>query len=158
MLYSNTPIRFGNMETNNFMHMGAEYVIANLMIHSVSPQARRLAEQLYTCDPFVIDIKLNSDSRNRSAEIANTYLKTIGRRLVFEKKKKQVTKFVMSPIQFDGDPIQRPFVPIPKQIWHKGMDYEKLFQEEQEFEKLKKDNHAESPVWFDASNPEGWFD
>jgi hypothetical protein len=152
-LYSNTPIRFGNMETNNFMHMGAEYVIANLMIHSISPQARRLAEQLYTCDPFVIDIKLNSDSRNRSAEIANTYLKTIGRRLVFEKRKKVKTKFTISPIVFTKDPKTKPIVFIPEDL-REGFDPEKDFKERQELIAKKKKTKAVSPIWFEGRREE----
>ena len=148
-LYSNTPIRFGNMETNNFMHMGAEYVIANLMIHSISPQARRLTEQLYTCDPFVIDIKLNSDSKNRSAEIANTYLKTIGRRLVFEKRKKHIEKITISPITFFEDPVKEAITFVPKQL-QDGFDYEKAFKERQELEKKKKKTKAVSPLLFDG--------
>jgi len=148
-LYSNTPIRFGNMETNNFMHMGAEYVIANLMIHSISPQARRLAEQLYTCDPFVIDIKLNSDSRNRSAEIANTYLKTIGRRLVFEKRKKKIERITMSPITFFEDPVKEAITFVPEEL-QDGFDYEKAFKERQVLEKKKKKTKAISPLLFEG--------
>ena len=60
-LYPNTPIRFGNMETNNMAHIGVDALISNMMIHSLSPQGRRLVEQMYTGDPFHIDIKLNSE-------------------------------------------------------------------------------------------------
>ena len=102
-LYPNTPIRFGNMETNNMAHIGVEPLIANMMIHSLSPQGRRLVEQMYTGDPFHIDIKLDSNSKNRSAEIANTYLKAIGRRLTFIKKPKDITKITISPVSFDHD-------------------------------------------------------
>ena len=87
-LHRNTPIRFGNMEINDMNHLGAETVITTLMIHSVSPNARRLVEQMYTRNPFQVDIRLGEESTNRSAEIVNTYLKTIGRKLVFKKKKK----------------------------------------------------------------------
>ena len=87
-LHRNTPIRFGNMEINDMNHLGAETIITTLMIHSVSPNARRLVEQMYTRNPFQVDIRLGEESTNRSAEIVNTYLKTIGRKLVFKKKKK----------------------------------------------------------------------
>jgi DNA replication protein DnaC len=50
------------METNDLNHLGAGYIIQNLMIHSLSPHARRLTEQMYTCNPFSIDIKLDDDS------------------------------------------------------------------------------------------------
>lgn len=93
-LFRSTPIRFGNMEINDMIHVGVENVITTLMIHSVSPRARRLVAEMYTCDPFDIDIKLDADSTNRSAEIVNTYLKTIGRRLVFRKLKKCCKKAV----------------------------------------------------------------
>ena len=96
------------METNNFNHIGAENVIANLMIHSTSPQGRRLVEQMYTDDPFTIDIKLDSNSKNRSAEIANTYLKTIGRRLTFVKIKKAIHRLISKPIEFIDDKEIRP--------------------------------------------------
>lgn len=87
-LHRSTPIRFGDMETADFGHMGMEYVISNLMIHSVSPEARLLVEKWYTDNPFITDIKLDSNSKNRSAEQVNVYLKSIGYRLVFKKIRK----------------------------------------------------------------------
>jgi hypothetical protein len=129
--------------------MGADYVISNLMIHSTSPQGRRLAEQLYTCDPFVIDIKLNGDSKNRSAEIANTYLKTIGRRLVFEKRKKIKKKLTISPIVFTKDPVTKPIMFVPKDL-QEGFDYEKEFQDRQKLIAKKKKTKAISPIWFEG--------
>ena len=77
------------METEDFMHMGVEHVISTLMIHSVSPQARRLTEEMLTGDPYHVDIVLDDKSKNRSVEILNTYLKTIGLKIVFEKVKKK---------------------------------------------------------------------
>ena len=100
-LHRNTPIRFGNMEINDMNHLGAETVITTLMIHSVSPHARRLVEQMYTKNPFHVDIRLGEDSSNRSAEVVNTYLKTIGRRLVFKKKPKQIrTPIIQNAVTF----------------------------------------------------------
>lgn len=84
-LHANTPIRFGNMEVEHMGHMGAEPVIEALMIHSVSPQGRRLYEQALTGDPYNINIKLDDDSRNRQAEILNARLKAMGLKLVFNK-------------------------------------------------------------------------
>ena len=135
-LYSNTPIRFGNMETNDLNHLGAGYIIQNLMIHSLSPHARRLTEQMYTCNPFSIDIKLDDDSSNRSAEIANTYLKTIGRRLIFEKKPKFRQKITFSPFSFVKDPIKRPFYFVKEE----GFDFEKDWNDRQALKaKIAKD-------------------
>jgi hypothetical protein len=146
-LYPNTPIRFGNMETNNFDHIGADIVIANMMIHSLSPHGRRLTEQMYTGDPFNIDIKLDSESKNRSAEIANTYLKTIGRRLRFIKRRKVREKIAVSPIIFERDPVIYPILFVPESL-REGFDYEKDFAERQELNERKKD--AISPLLFEG--------
>ena len=148
-LYPNTPIRFGNMETNNMAHIGVDALIANMMIHSTSPQGRRLVEQMYTGDPFHIDIRLNSDARNRSAEIANTYLKTIGRRLTFVKRKKKITKITISPVSFDRDPYRHPVSFVPESM-RSGFDYEKDFIERQELKEAKIKAGAKSPVRFEG--------
>lgn len=143
-LYPNTPIRFGNMETNNMNHIGADAVIANMMIHSLSPQGRRLVEQMYTGDPFEIDIKLDSHSKNRSAEIAATYLKTIGRRLKFIRKRKHRQKITMSPIYFtkDPNPVTHPISFIPEHMRDK---YDFLHDE------IRKENKdVKSPIYFEG--------
>lgn len=152
-LHPNTPIRFGNMETNNMNHLGVDVAVSNLMIHSVSPQGRRLVEQMYTEDPFKIDIKLDSDSRNRSAEIANTYLKTIGRRLKFTKRRKVRTKLAISPVTFTKDPTVYPISFVPKDM-RDGFDYEKDFEDRQKLEELKIANKSESPVEFEGRRRE----
>jgi hypothetical protein len=100
-LYTKTPIKFGEMETGDLAHLGAEPVIINLMLHSASPHGRRLAEELLTGDPFNINIKLDEDSKNRNVEILNAYLKTMGLRLVFEKiYKKKITPALIKPAEF----------------------------------------------------------
>lgn len=105
--FRNTPIRFGNMELNDETHLGIEVIVANLMIHSVSPHARRLTEQLYFCDPFDINIELDKDSINRSAEIVATYLKTIGRKLVFRKiKRKKIKPITFDTVTFKNSPVK----------------------------------------------------
>ena len=148
-LVPNTPIRFGNMETNNMNHLGADVVISNLMIHSVSPQGRRLTEQMYTGDPFKVDIKLDSDSKNRSAEIANTYLKAIGRVLKFFKRRKHREKITISPISFDRDPVEYPISFVPENM-RDGFDYEKDFNERQKIEAEKVKKNAQSPLEFEG--------
>lgn len=149
-LYPNTPIRFGNMETNNMGHIGVDSLISNMMIHSLSPQGRRLVEQMYTGDPFNIDIRLDSDSRNRSAEIATTYLKAVGRRIKFIKRRKNIKKITFSPITFDHSPYSVPisFVPEDKR---KGFDYIKDFEERQKYYKKVKESGAVSPVTFEGT-------
>jgi hypothetical protein len=119
------------------------------MLHSTSPQGRRLTEQMYTCDPFHIDIKLNSDSKNRSAEIANVYLKTIGRRLVFIKRKKQIKKPIsISPISFEKDPIRHPISFIPTDVDIKDIDVEKDYKERLKLN--KKRENTPSPIVFEG--------
>lgn len=138
-LYSNTPIRFGNMETNDLNHLGAGYIVQNLMIHSLSPHARRLTEQMYLCNPFSIDIKLDDDSSNRSAEIANTYLKTIGRRIIFEKIPKYIHKIAFTPFTFTKSPVKRPFYFVKE----KDFDFEKDWEERQALkEKIANDKNV----------------
>ena len=88
--HSNTPIKFGNMEIDEFDHMGTEYVLEMLMLHSVSPEARLLMEQALTGDPYNVDIKLDGKSKNSQVEILNARLKVMGLRLVFRKRKKNI--------------------------------------------------------------------
>lgn len=125
-LYSQTPIRAGSMEIDNMNHIGAEYVVSNLLLHSLSPQGRRLVEQFYTGDPFTVDIKLDKDSKNRSAEILNTYLKTIGLRIRFIKTLKKKPKTIsISPISFtDGATKKVPF----RFVYDKDFDFQKDFE------------------------------
>lgn len=100
-LYSRTPIRFGDMETGNLIHLGAKLVVQMLMLYSTSPNARRLTDRLLTDDAFDIDIKLDTNSRNRNVEILNVYLKTMGLRLVFTKKKiEPIVPVMINAIKF----------------------------------------------------------
>ena len=115
-LYSKTPIRFGDMETGNLIHLGAELVVQMLMLYSTSPHARRLASQMLTCDPFKIDVKLDDTSINRNVEILNAYLKTMGLRLSFKKTpKKLIRPALIDPVSFftpPEDPYIHPISPI----------------------------------------------
>ena len=131
-LHSNTPIRFGNMEINNYNHLGPEAVIENLMIHSVSPHARKTVKQMYTCDPYHINIRLDNEATNRGAEIINTRLKTIGRRLVFKKVKKERIKTTIAPIYFVKDPYVSPISFVDK-----NTDVEQYYKEQEELKAKK---------------------
>ena len=102
-LHTSTPIKFGEMETEDLIHIGAESVVNTLMIHSVSPQARRLLEQALTGDPYHVNIVLNGDSKNRNVEILNAYLKTMGLRLEFTKKKKKKEPLMIRPLMVKVD-------------------------------------------------------
>lgn len=149
-LYANTPIRFGSMETNNMCHIGPDAVITNMMIHSLSPQGRRLVQQMYTEDPFDINIRLDSDSRNRSAEIVNVYLKTIGRRMKFIKKyKKKRTPFTLSPFNFSQDPFRSPFEYVPEE-YRSPEGLKELQKIRDKREKSNKKKNLHSPFVFDS--------
>ena len=123
--------------------MGSGYVVVNLLIHSLSPHARRLTEEMFTGDPYHVDIKLDGESTNRSAEIANTYLKVLGRRLLFTKRKKVRKKVVITPIV-----SQKPFVRSP--IFfnkEKNFDWDKDWEERQKLEeRKKKDKNIIHPI------------
>lgn len=112
--YAKTPVRFGAMETGNMLHFLNIYpVVANLMIHSTSPKGRRATEELLTGNPFDINIELTEDATSRNVEVLNTYLKTIGLKLVFKK----VDNIQRSPIKFlpfkgSNKPIGGDRVPI----------------------------------------------
>lgn len=146
-LHSNTPIRFGNMEINNLNHLGVEPVIENLLIHSLSPKARKSVRQLYTCDPFKVDIQLDNESTNRGPEIINTRLKTIGRRLVFKKIPKLRHKLTIAPISFEKEPIRTPIHFIEENI----SDINQFYKELDEMEVRKKnDKDMIQPLRFPA--------
>lgn len=104
-LYSRTPIRFGDMETGNLIHLGAELVVQMLMLYSTSPHARRLTDQMLTGDAFNIDVNLDMESKNRNVEILNVYLKTMGLKLTFKKIPKKIEHgLLIDPMYFFDDP------------------------------------------------------
>lgn len=104
-LYSRTPIRFGDMETGNLIHLGAELVVQMLMLYSTSPHARRLTQEMLTGDAFNIDVKLDMESKNRNVEILNVYLKTMGLKLTFTKiPKKLEHAMLIEPMYFYKNP------------------------------------------------------
>lgn len=110
-LYSRTPIRFGDMETGNLIHLGAELVVQMLMLYSTSPHARRLTEEMLTGDPFNIDVKLDMESKNRNVEILNVYLKTMGLKLTFKKKPKKFEfPMLIEPMMFYKDSRQEDLI------------------------------------------------
>lgn len=146
-----TPINFGDMEMGDLGHLGFENVITLLMIHSVSPHARRLVEKMFVDDPYLVDIKLDEESSNRSAEILNTYLKAIGYKLVFEKTpKKKLKPFTIKPISRNpvGGQLTKPFMMLDKnqniQDFEDWMNY--LYR--QELAKNRKPIKFK-PFWFD---------
>lgn len=105
-LYSRTPIRFGDMETGNLIHLGASLVVQMLMLYSTSPSARRLTESMLTGDAFDIDVKLDDKSSNRNVEILNVYLKTMGLKLSFIRAPKKLAEVMTFHAMefFDDEP------------------------------------------------------
>ena len=112
-LYSHTPIRMGDMEINDMIHLGPEVVIEALLIHSVSPHARKLVEEFSTGNPYITDIKLDDMSTNRSAEIVETYLKAIGLRMKFIKiPKKKIHPLEYHSLMFGQLAKHHPILPV----------------------------------------------
>lgn len=94
--YSNTPTTLGNMETANMCHMDPEIVVENLLLHSASPHARRLSRKIYdSADPFKVDIKIDSETKNRNVEILNAYLSCKGLSLNFYKRRKKLINAIL---------------------------------------------------------------
>ena len=90
-IHSKTPVKFfGEMETNDLIHIGAENIVKNLMLYSASPHGRLLAESLLTDNPYDINIELDTKAKNRSVEKLNAYLTTMGLELKFEKVPKNI--------------------------------------------------------------------
>lgn len=114
--HQSTPVNFGDMETANYGHIGFENIITILMIHSVSPHARRLVEKIFTDDPYLVDVKLDANSSNRSAEILMAYMKAIGYRLEFIKTKKMKIKpFLIQPFYRKySNGYSKPFIILDK--------------------------------------------
>lgn len=141
-LYSRTPIRFGDMETGNLIHLGAELVVQMLMLYSTSPHARRLTEEMLTGDAFDVDIKLDDNSKNRNVEILNVYLKTMGLKLTFNRKPKKFEyPLLIEPMLFHDKPNQNvePMIFLSKE---EKMDLEK------EVKRLIRDRDLIHPMEF----------
>ena len=124
---ANTPIKFGQMETGDLSHIGSEYVALNLLLHSLSPHGRRLVEQIAVGDPYNVDVKINSFSKNRSAEILNARLKTMGYKLVFRKIVKENTSPVLVPVLEFLDKNPNEMVNVVE-IMPEGYDFDHWYQ------------------------------
>lgn len=116
-LHQNTPIKFGDMEQGDLIHVGSEITVIMLMLYSTSPKGRRLVEPMLTDNPYEIDIRLDKDSVNRNAEILNVYLKVIGLRFDVIKIPKKIEPAVLrKPISYQfTDPYTKPVFYIPQQ-------------------------------------------
>jgi hypothetical protein len=73
------------MEASNLMHVDAELLLVMLLINSASTHGRRLAKNILTDDPYNVDVQIDNETNNITAQIMHTYLKAIGLRMVFKK-------------------------------------------------------------------------
>ena len=133
--HSSTPIKFGQMESGDLDHMGSEFVVLSLMLHSSSPHGRRLVEQIAVGDPYNVDVRLDSRARSRAAEKLNARLKTMGYKLVFKKTKKIKKYAILKPgLIFQDDPNTLK----PGIIEHdEGYDYDHWYKTLDEIEDIK---------------------
>lgn len=93
--YSKTPIQYGYMESYDIAIIGMDALIRILMLHSVSPQARRQIKNALHGDPYNLDVNLDDLSVNRNVEILNAYMKTKGLKFVFVRKKIKQKQAIM---------------------------------------------------------------
>ena len=92
------PVKLGNMEFLELMHIGPEKNVVVMMIYANSPNARRACMQLLSTDPFDPNVELDEEAYNRLAEIFITYLKTKGLRItIVASLKKYDDPFVVDP-------------------------------------------------------------
>jgi DNA-directed RNA polymerase beta subunit len=87
--YASTPIQFGEMESAEYEHLGSVLTALNLMTYSTAPIARRACSALLNGDPYNISIDVPDDARSRVIEILNVFFKSMGLKLIFEKKLKR---------------------------------------------------------------------
>lgn len=130
--YTKTPIKFGEMESGNFGHMGFVYTVLDLVLYSSSPHARRRSgEELLTGDPFNIDVKLDKYSSNTEVQILNTRFKTIGLRLRFRKIPKTLQKpFLRLPFEKPRRELPSPLtVPLYKVPVVNEREYELMYEQ-----------------------------
>ena len=111
-----------DMEIGDMSHLGPDIVVQMLMLYATSPLARESYEKLMTGNPFNIDIKLDDTSSNRSAEIVETCLKTIGKRIQFRKVKKEIAPSIeFHPIRYYDKGYYSPIV-----FWDKELGSESI--------------------------------
>ena len=134
-----------DMESGDLGHIGMENVLSVLMIHSVSPEARRSVESLLTDNPYDIDIKLTDNAINRSAQIANIYLKAMGYRLKFTKKYKNMIRGVLTK----GVTYHWGDRPIPRGILYVSPE-ESGFDVMKDLERMKEVESVQRGVYYDG--------
>jgi len=85
-IYQKTPVRVGEMEYSNLLMTQRPDLLAYMsMLYSTSVIGRRDTGQLYENNVLDLEnIEMSDNAKNRAAEIATVYLKSIGIGLEFE--------------------------------------------------------------------------
>lgn len=135
-LHQSTPIRIGEMENGDMTNMGINIVKEIMMLYSSSPHGRLLMQSIYTDDPYNIDIRLDENSVDRSAEIFNVYFKTAGLRLKFSKKRRVYKNPIQKIPMYHDYKTHNPMMHISKK--EKGYDFKKSYNRSVELEKIYK--------------------
>lgn len=117
-----TPVKLGDMEISELLHLGVEPTIVATLLYANSPAARRRCQALLTGDPYNPSITLDRCSSNRGAEIFGTYMKTKGLRLEYLRIKKPT----INPIVEEGQLIN----PIVEEIVERPMSAKPTYRYE----------------------------
>lgn len=97
--YSTTPVKFGEMEWHDMLHvLNSDVIIKSLMMLSTSPMARRRYAEMLTGNPTAIDIHIDDKSTSIAAEIVKKYLRTIGLEIQITKIRKRQVSIITRPI------------------------------------------------------------
>lgn len=92
-LFSNTALKFGEMEmTNLLMNKNSEALNKFNMLYSSSIVGRRSISQIYEGDIYPEEVTFNEDATNRNAEIFRVYLKGLGVGLRFKDENEEYNK------------------------------------------------------------------
>lgn len=138
-----TPVKWGEMETMIFLHCSSETVVINAMLMSLSPRARRSVMDMLLGDPYHVDIHIDMDARNRSAEKVQAIMKGMGLRLKFKK-----IPIVTKPV-FEMADQKMLFEVMPQKMLFEQVPQKMLFEQESQkmlFEPMKQELLFK-PLW-----------
>lgn len=152
--YSSTCNRLGYQEADDLLHAGADYVAAQLNIHSTSPKTRRdSGNAMISGDPYHVDIRIDPEGTNRNAEVAKVYMKAIGLRLNFFKKIKQTAYGAfMHCVRFFTKPEDADKEQCVRFIHDKDYDFVGEWEKHEKYG-MEKQDLSKSPVRFKFKLP-----
>jgi hypothetical protein len=102
--FSNTPIRFGCMETEDLIHMGILNVILFELIYSASPNERNSLIELYYGDPVEINVEVDMNSTNVYVQGFMALFKELGCRLKHTKHFKEYIPYPVKILDYKEAP------------------------------------------------------